>query len=131
MRGLLRILPKQIGFLHGGPPAGAMFCETLPIGTGSLSKSAHLADRLKEQANLRLLLTYDAHWRTVWPSCLEHARPMMRRRAGFDTNQARRQLLEEGQHISALEPAAKDDIALRLKDVGLKKPTSRYPDRLS
>jgi hypothetical protein len=87
-----------------------MLCETLPIGTGSLSKSAHLADRLKEQANLRQLLTYDAHWRTVW-----HARPMMRRRGGFDTNQARRQLLEEGQHISALEPAAKDDIALCVK----------------
>jgi hypothetical protein len=53
---------------------------------------------------------------------------MMRRRAGFDANQARRQLLQEGQHVAALEPAAKDDIALRVNAVGLKKPTSLYPN---
>jgi hypothetical protein len=45
---------------------------------------------------------------------LELARPMMRRGAGFDTNQTRRQLLEEGQHVAALELATQDDIAIRI-----------------
>src|SRR5271165_7568681 len=34
---------------------------------------------------------------------LELARPMMRRGAGFDTDQAMRQLLEEGQYVASLE----------------------------
>src|ERR1700722_1366694 len=34
---------------------------------------------------------------------LELARPMMRRRAGLDTDQARRQLLEEDQYVVARE----------------------------
>ena len=51
---------------------------------------------------------------------LELARPVMRRRTGLDTNQARRQLLEERQNITALQLAAEDDIALRIDTVNLK-----------
>src|SRR5271168_2410502 len=51
---------------------------------------------------------------------LEFARPMMRRRAGFDADQARRQLLEEGQYIATLELTTQDDIALRIDAVNLK-----------
>jgi hypothetical protein len=47
------------------------------------------------------------------------ARPMMRRSAGLDTNQARRQLLEKCQHVAPLELTAKDDIALRIDAVNL------------
>ena len=45
---------------------------------------------------------------------------MMRRGAGFDTNQARRQLLEEGQDVAPLELTAEDDIAFRIDAVNLK-----------
>src|SRR6266576_4011368 len=41
---------------------------------------------------------------------LQFARPMMRRGAGFDTNEARRQLLKEWQNVPALKPAANDYI---------------------
>jgi hypothetical protein len=44
---------------------------------------------------------------------------MMRQGAGFDTDQARRKLLEERQHVS-LEPATEDNIALRIDAVNLK-----------
>src|SRR5580704_10850971 len=50
---------------------------------------------------------------------LEFARPMVRRGAGLDTNQARRQLLEEGQHIPPLKLTTEDDIALRIDAVNL------------
>jgi hypothetical protein len=50
---------------------------------------------------------------------LEFARPMMRRGASFDTNQAPWQLLEECQYIATLELASKDDIALRIDAVDL------------
>ena len=50
---------------------------------------------------------------------LEFARPMMRRGAGLDTDQARRQLLEERQHVPALELTTQDDIALRIDAVDL------------
>ena len=45
---------------------------------------------------------------------------MMRRGAGFNTDQARRQLLEERQHVAPLKLAAKDDIARRINAVDLK-----------
>ncbi len=51
---------------------------------------------------------------------LQFARPMMRRGAGFNTDQARRQLLEEGQYVAALELTTEDDIALRIDAVNLK-----------
>src|SRR5271167_4617171 len=51
---------------------------------------------------------------------LEFARPMMRRGAGFDADQARRHLLEEGQYIATLELTTQDDIALRVDAVDLK-----------
>ena len=51
---------------------------------------------------------------------LELARPMMRRGAGFDTDQARWQLLEERQYVAPLELTAEDDIALRIDAVNLK-----------
>src|ERR1700688_3539590 len=52
--------------------------------------------------------------------CLEFARPMMRRGASFDTDQARRQLLEECQHVAPLELTTEGDIALRIDAVNLK-----------
>src|ERR1700722_18758000 len=51
---------------------------------------------------------------------LELARPMMRRRAGLDTDQARRQLLEEDQHVASLELTTHDHIARRIDAVNLK-----------
>src|ERR1700677_4353984 len=51
---------------------------------------------------------------------LEFARPMMRRGAGFNADQARWQLLEEYQHVAALELTTEDDIALRIDAVNLK-----------
>src|SRR5688572_13722781 len=45
---------------------------------------------------------------------------MMRRRAGLDTNHARRQLLEERQHIAALQLTPDDHVALRINAVDLK-----------
>src|SRR5262249_30683520 len=51
---------------------------------------------------------------------LKFTRPVMRRGAGLDANQAWRQLLEEGQHVSPLQPAADEDIAFRIDPVNLK-----------
>src|SRR4029434_3798715 len=51
---------------------------------------------------------------------LQFARPMMRRGAGFDTNEARRQLLKEWQNVPALELAANDYITCRVNSVDLK-----------
>src|SRR4029434_3466948 len=45
---------------------------------------------------------------------------MMRRGAGFDTNEARRQLLKEWQNVPALELAANDYITCRVNSVDLK-----------
>ena len=45
---------------------------------------------------------------------------MMRRRAGLDTDQATRQLLEEGQYVAPLELTTHDHIALRIDAVNLK-----------
>ena len=45
---------------------------------------------------------------------------MMRRGAGLDANQARRQLLEERQYIAALELTTDDDLAIRIDAVNLK-----------
>jgi hypothetical protein len=50
---------------------------------------------------------------------LQLARPMMRRSAGFDTDQARWQLLEECQYVAPLELTAEDDSALRIDAVNL------------
>jgi hypothetical protein len=44
---------------------------------------------------------------------------MMGRGTGFDTNHARRQLLEEGQHVAPFDLATVDDIALRINAVYL------------
>src|SRR5262249_16903707 len=45
---------------------------------------------------------------------------MMRRSAGFDANEARRQLLKECQYVSALELTTNDDITCRVNSVDLK-----------
>ena len=45
---------------------------------------------------------------------------MMRRGAGFNTNQARGQLLEECQNVATLELTTEDDIALRIDAMNLK-----------
>src|SRR5262245_57022609 len=50
---------------------------------------------------------------------LEFPRPMMRRGAGFDANQARRHLLKECQHVPALQLAADDNLALSINAVHL------------
>jgi len=52
--------------------------------------------------------------------CLELTRPMMRRRAGLNTNDAQRQLLEERHHIAALQPTPDDYVACRVDAVDLK-----------
>jgi hypothetical protein len=45
---------------------------------------------------------------------------MMRRGAGFNSNQARGQLLEERQNVATLELTTEDDIALRIDAMNLK-----------
>src|SRR5271157_565820 len=51
---------------------------------------------------------------------LKFARPMMRRRAGLDTNKAGRQLLKERQHISALQLTTKYHLTIRVNAMNLK-----------
>ena len=51
---------------------------------------------------------------------LKFARPMMRRRAGLDTNEAGRQLLKERQHISALQLTTKYHLTSRVNAMNLK-----------
>ena len=51
---------------------------------------------------------------------LEFARPMVRRSAGFDTDQTRRQLLEECHYVAPLQLPADDYVALRTDAVDLK-----------
>jgi hypothetical protein len=51
---------------------------------------------------------------------LELSRPMMRRGAGLDTDQARRQPLEECQHVTALDVPADGYITLRIDALDLK-----------
>jgi hypothetical protein len=62
---------------------------------------------------------------------LQFTRPMMRRGASFDSDKARRQLLEECQHIAALNLTAEDHLTLGANAVDLKKPTLQYRDLLS
>jgi hypothetical protein len=45
---------------------------------------------------------------------------MTRRGAGFDADPARRQLLEECQHVTSLQLTADNDIALCINTVSLK-----------
>src|SRR6476659_5202996 len=52
--------------------------------------------------------------------CLQLARPMVGRSASLDPNQARWQLLEEWQNISALQLPANDHFAVRIHPVNLK-----------
>jgi methionine aminopeptidase len=51
--------------------------------------------------------------------CLQFARPMVRRGAGFHTDQTWRQLLEERQHIATLQLAANDSLAASVNAVNL------------
>ena len=51
---------------------------------------------------------------------LKFARPMMRRGASFDTNQARRHLLEESQNVAALQLTADDHLAVSINAMDLK-----------
>src|SRR4029077_17099341 len=51
---------------------------------------------------------------------LKFARPMMRRRAGLDTNEAGRQLLKERQHISSLQLTTKYHLTIRVNAMNLK-----------
>src|SRR5260370_40266614 len=51
---------------------------------------------------------------------LKFTRPIMRRRTGLDTNEARRQLLKERPHIPPLQLTAKHNIAIRINAVDLK-----------
>jgi hypothetical protein len=45
---------------------------------------------------------------------------MVRRSASLDTNQAWRELLEEGQHVTALQLPADHDLPSRINAVNLK-----------
>ena len=51
---------------------------------------------------------------------LEFTRPMVRRRTGLDAHQARWQLLEERQDVTALELTANENLALRINAMHLK-----------
>jgi hypothetical protein len=54
------------------------------------------------------------------PEGLHLARPIMRRRAGLDAHQTGRQLLEEREHVPALQLPADDDATLRVDAMNLK-----------
>jgi hypothetical protein len=45
---------------------------------------------------------------------------MMRRSTGLDANEARRQLLKEGQHVPALQLTTKDHLTIRVNAMNLK-----------
>jgi len=51
---------------------------------------------------------------------LKFARSMMRRSTGLDANEARRQLLKEGQHVPALQLTTKDHLTIRVNAMNLK-----------
>jgi hypothetical protein len=51
--------------------------------------------------------------------CLQLARPMVRRGASLDANQAWRQLFEERQHAAALQLATDDHLASGINSVDL------------
>jgi hypothetical protein len=51
---------------------------------------------------------------------LKFTRPMIRRRAGLDDNEARRQPLKERQHISALQVTTKCHLTIRVNAMNLK-----------
>ena len=51
--------------------------------------------------------------------CLQLARPMVRRGAGFNADQARRQLLKERKDIATLQLAADDYLAGGINSVNL------------
>jgi hypothetical protein len=51
--------------------------------------------------------------------CLELARPMVRRAAGFDTDQTWRQLLEERQDIATLQLPANNHLSASVNAVNL------------
>jgi hypothetical protein len=51
--------------------------------------------------------------------CLQLARPMMRRAASLDTNQAWRQFLEERQHVATLQLTTNDYLATSVNAVNL------------
>src|SRR5207247_11429762 len=52
--------------------------------------------------------------------CVEFARPMMRRCAGLDTDETRRQLLEESNDVTPLQLAPDDHLAFRVNAMDLK-----------
>jgi hypothetical protein len=52
--------------------------------------------------------------------CLEFARPMMRRGAGFNTYKARWQLLKKGQDVASLQLAPNDHLPISVNAVDLK-----------
>jgi len=51
--------------------------------------------------------------------CLELARPIVRRGAGFDTDQTRRQLLEEIQDIPTLQLPANNHLSASINPMNL------------
>jgi len=51
--------------------------------------------------------------------CLQLARPMMRRSASLDANQAWRQLLKERQHLATLQLTADDHLTRSINAVYL------------
>src|SRR5258708_31325811 len=51
---------------------------------------------------------------------MKFTRTIMRRRTGLETNEARRQLLKERQHIPPLQLTANNNIAIRINAVDLK-----------
>jgi hypothetical protein len=59
------------------------------------------------------------------PKGLELARPMMRRGAGLDPNQARLQLLEKRQDVAALQLTADGHLAFRVDAVARQEELTR------
>ena len=60
------------------------------------------------------------HQAHAMPKRREFARPMMRRGAGLDTNEARGKLLKERQDVAALQLTADEHVAFRVDAVHLK-----------
>jgi hypothetical protein len=91
---------------HVGP--GDRFADRLGIGGIIL---------LPLDVRLHIGRRHQAH---RMPKSPERARPVMRRRAGLNTNDAQRQLLEEPQNVAALQLAADDHMPCRVDAMDLK-----------
>src|SRR5207244_10911256 len=119
--GLLRFEDMALPMEH----QAALLLECLGLDEPHVCSGDRLADSLGVGSIVLLPLDVRLHvgrrhQTHRMPQRFELARPMMRRSAGFDADEARRQPLKEWQNVPALELAANDHITCRVNSVDLK-----------